>query len=48
MTGFLMVSAHGGLVDAIPFVVPALLLIAVLGGIVWRDRRRPTDDRDPS
>ena len=39
-----LVLAHASLVEAIPFVVSALLLIGLLGGIVWRDRRRPDDD----
>lgn len=46
VTGGTLNLAHGGLVEAIPFIVPALLVIGLLGGLVWRDRRRPTDDLD--
>lgn len=34
-----MVLAHAAVLVALPFVVPAVLVVALLGAIVWRDRR---------
>ena len=34
-----LVLAHHPFVVAAPFVVPAVLVSAVVGGVVWRDRR---------
>ena len=31
--------AHHPLVTALPFVVPALIVVLVVGVIVWKDRR---------
>ena len=33
------VLAHHPLLTALPFVVPAVIVVALIGGIVWRDRR---------
>jgi hypothetical protein len=33
------VLAHHPLLTALPFVVPAVLVVAVLAAVVWRDRR---------
>jgi hypothetical protein len=38
-----MVLAHHPLLTALPFVVPAVLVVALIGAIMWRDRR---EDRD--
>lgn len=32
------------LVTTMPFFVPALVVAAVIGVVVWRDRRRGSDD----
>ena len=32
------VLAHQSLATALPFVVPAVLVAALLGAVVWRDR----------
>lgn len=42
------VLAHHPLITALPFVVPAGIVVALLAGIVWRDRRenRPEDVRN--
>ena len=34
-----VVLAHHALITAIPFVVPAFIVVALVGVIVWRDRR---------
>jgi hypothetical protein len=34
-----VVLAHHPLITAIPFVVPAFIVVALVGVIVWRDRR---------
>jgi hypothetical protein len=34
-----LVLAHHPLLTAVPFVVPAVLVVALVGGIIWRDRR---------
>ncbi len=34
-----MVLAHHALITAIPFVVPAFIVVALVGVIIWRDRR---------
>jgi hypothetical protein len=39
------VLAHHPLVTALPFVVPAVLVVALIGAIVWRDRREDRVDR---
>ncbi|MCW2613154.1 MAG: hypothetical protein JWN08_148 [Frankiales bacterium] len=33
-----VVLAHHPLVTAIPFFVPALIVVGLIGAIVWRDR----------
>ena len=33
------VLAHHPLLTALPFVVPAVLVVAVLAAVIWRDRR---------
>lgn len=38
------VLAHHPLVTALPFVVPAVVVVALLGAIVWRDRREDRVD----
>ena len=38
------VLAHHPLLTALPFVVPAVLVVALLGAVIWRDRRE--DRRD--
>jgi hypothetical protein len=38
-----MVLAHHPLLTALPFVVPAVIVVALIGAIMWRDRR---EDRD--
>lgn len=40
-----VVLAHEALLHALPFVVPAFLVLALLGVIIWRDRR---EDRSSS
>lgn len=45
MSGDDVVLAHQALLHALPFVVPAFLVVALIGAIVWRDRR---EDRDSS
>ena len=39
-----VVLAHHPLLTALPFFVPALLVVAAVGGVVWRDRRQGPDD----
>ena len=34
-----VVLAHHPLLTALPFVLPALLVVVVVGLLVWRDRR---------
>ena len=34
-----VVLAHHPLVTALPFVVPAVIVVALIGAIIWRDRR---------
>ncbi len=38
-----LLLAHHPFVVAAPFVVPAVLVSAVVGGVVWRDRHAPPD-----
>lgn len=40
-----VVLAHHPLVTALPFVVPAVLVVALLAAIIWRDRREDRVDR---
>ena len=40
-----VVLAHHPLVLALPFVVPAVLVVALVAGIIWRDRREDRTDR---
>jgi hypothetical protein len=40
-----LVLAHHPLVTALPFVVPAVLVVALVAAIVWRDRREDRVDR---
>jgi hypothetical protein len=42
---FDVVLAHHPLVLALPFVVPAVLVVLMIGAIVWRDRREDRADR---
>lgn len=37
--------AHHPLLTALPFVVPAVIVVAMLAAIVWRDRREDRADR---
>jgi len=39
------VLAHHPLLTALPFVVPAVLVVGLVGVIVWRDRREDRVDR---
>ena len=39
------VLAHHPLVTALPFVVPAVIVVGLLAAIVWRDRREDRVDR---
>ena len=39
MTSTGVLLAHHPLVTALPFVVPALVVVVVVGAIVWKDRR---------
>lgn len=34
-----MILAHHPLLTALPFVIPALIVVALIGAIAWRDRR---------
>jgi hypothetical protein len=38
--------AHHALVIALPFVVPVLLVVAMVAVVAWRDRHRPADVDD--
>ena len=38
------VLAHHPLLTALPFVVPAFLVVGLLAAIVWRDRREDRVD----
>lgn len=38
-----VVLAHSVLLHALPFVVPAFLVVATVGVIIWRDRRGERD-----
>ncbi len=38
------VLAHHPLVTALPFVLPAVLVVVLVAAIVWRDRREGRDD----
>ena len=40
-----VVLAHHPLVTALPFVVPAFIVVALIGAIVWRDRREDRVER---
>ena len=40
-----LVLAHHPLVTALPFVVPAVLVVGLVIGIIWRDRREDRLDR---
>jgi hypothetical protein len=40
-----LVLAHHPLVTALPFVVPAVLVVALVAAIIWRDRREDRLDR---
>jgi hypothetical protein len=31
--------AHHPLLTALPFVIPAVIVVALVGAIIWRDRR---------
>ena len=34
-----LVLAHAATLHALPFVLPALIVAALVGAIIWRDRR---------
>lgn len=38
-----MVLAHSVLLHALPFVLPAFIVVAVVGVVIWRDRRGEQD-----
>lgn len=40
-----MVLAHHPIVTALPFVVPAFIVVGLIGAIVWRDRHTPDDEQ---
>lgn len=44
MTGE-VVLAHEAVLHALPFVVPALIVVALIAAIVWRDRRDERRER---
>ena len=39
-----LVLAHHPLITAIPFVVPAFIVVGLVGAIVWRDRHERDQD----
>ena len=39
-----VVLAHQALLHALPFVVPALIVVALIGFLVWRDRREQDEE----
>ena len=39
-----VVLAHSPLLAAVPFFVPALLVVLAVGAVMWRDRHAPEDD----
>ncbi len=39
-----VVLAHHPLVTALPFVVPAFIVVGLIAAIVWRDRREDRVD----
>ena len=41
-----LVLAHEALLHALPFVVPALLVVVLLAAIIWRDRRDERRERE--
>jgi hypothetical protein len=40
-----LVLAHHPLIVAVPFFVPAVIVSAVVGLVVWRDRHAPEETR---
>lgn len=40
-----VVLAHPPLLTALPFVLPAVIVVGLLAAIVWRDRREDRADR---
>lgn len=41
-----LVLAHHPLLTAVPFFVPALIVVVLVGTIVWRDRREQRQDSE--
>jgi membrane protein DedA with SNARE-associated domain len=39
--------AHHALVLALPFVLPVLLVVAMVAVVAWRDRHRPDEPAEP-
>jgi uncharacterized membrane protein YraQ (UPF0718 family) len=39
-----VVHAHEALLHALPFVVPAFIVVGLIGVIIWRDRREDRSD----
>lgn len=42
-----LLLAHHPIIIAVPFVLPAVIVSAVVGMVVWRDRHSP-EDLDPA
>lgn len=40
-----VVLAHHPLVTALPFVVPAFIVVGLIAAIIWRDRREDRVER---
>ncbi len=45
MTGEVVVLAHHPIVTALPFVVPAFIVVALVAAIVYRDRKEERESR---
>lgn len=45
MTAPELVLAHHPIVTALPFVVPAVIVVVLIGAIIWRDRREERSGR---
>ena len=45
MTAPELVLAHHPIVTALPFVIPAFIVVTLIGVIIWRDRREERSGR---
>lgn len=43
-TADVVLLAHHPIIIAVPFVLPAVIVSAVVGMVVWRDRHAPEDE----